>query len=83
MPESNGENLESRATQELEFQEFVKKQFEMLFIRLDNLETEMRERFLQLSRQIRDLDIKVDVYTREHSYMKDDIREMRAKLNLQ
>jgi len=83
MPESNGNNLENRTTQELEFQEFVKKQFEMLFIRIDKLETEMRERFLQLSRQIRDLDIKVDVYTREHSYMKDDIREMRAKMNLQ
>jgi len=63
MPESNGNNLENRTTQELEFQEFVKKQFEMLFIRIDKLETEMRERFLQLSRQIRDLDIKVDVYT--------------------
>ncbi len=83
MPENNGNNSESRTTQELEFQEFVKKQFEMLFIRIDNLETEMRERFLQVSRQIRDFDIKVDVYTREHSYMKDDIREVRAKVNLQ
>ena len=59
MPESNGDNLGNRTNQELEVQEFVKKQFEMLFIRIDNLETEMRERFLQLSRQIRDLDIKV------------------------
>lgn len=83
MQENNGNDPESRTTQELEFQEFVKKQFEMLFIRIDNLETEMRERFIQLSRQIRDFDIKVDVYTREHSYMKDDIREVRAKVNLQ
>jgi hypothetical protein len=83
MPESNGDNLENRTAQELEFQQYVKKQFEMLFIRIDKLGTEMLERFLQLSRQIRDLDIKVDVYTREHSYMKDDIRELRAKMNLQ
>jgi hypothetical protein len=90
MPESNGNNLENRTTQELEFQEYVKKQFELLFTRMDQLDgkidsvrAEMIERFIQLSRQIRDLDIKVDVYTREHSYMKDDIRELRAKMNLQ
>ena len=87
MTENNGNNAESRTTQELEFQEYVKKQFELVFARMDNLEAglrmEMRERFLQLSRQIRDFDIKVDIYTREHSYMKDDIREVRAKMNLQ
>jgi hypothetical protein len=90
MPESNGNNLENRTTHEMEFQEYVKKQFELLFTRMDQLDgkidsvgAEMIERFIQLSRQIRDLDIKVDVYTREHSYMKDDIRELRAKMNLQ
>ncbi len=90
MSETNGNNFESRTTQELEFQEFVKQQFELLFVqvnqtnqKVDNLRADVIERFLQLSRQIRDLDSKVDIYTREHSYMKDDIREVRAKVNLQ
>ena len=82
MPENNGSNPENRTTQELEFQEFVKKQFELLFNQQAVLRTEMNERFIQLSRQIRDLDQKVDVFIREHGYIKDDIREMRAKMNL-
>ncbi|HMV50053.1 MAG TPA: hypothetical protein PLD20_15330 [Blastocatellia bacterium] len=89
MSENNGNNSESKTTQELEFQEFVKQQFDLLFAqtnqvsqKVDDLRGEMIERFLQLSRQIRDLDSKVDIYTREHSYMKDDIREVRAKVNL-
>lgn len=49
----------------------------------NELRQEMAERFLQLSRQIRDLDQKVDVYIREHTYIKDDVRELRAKMNLQ
>lgn len=83
MPENNGSNPENRTTQELEFQEFVKTQFESLFNQQAVLRTEMNERFIQLSRQIRDLDQKVDVFIREHGYIKDDIREMRAKMNLQ
>ncbi len=93
MSGDNGNNLENRSTQELEFQQFVKQQFELMLARMDRMEGRMEgeiaglrrelvERFLQLSRQIKDLDIKVDVYTREHSYMKDDIREVRAKVNL-
>lgn len=90
MPEQNGDNLENGSTQELAFQEFVKQQFDLLFARInkldekvDDVRLEMQERFLQLSRQIRDLDQKVDVYTREHVYIKDDVRELRAKMNLQ
>ena len=89
MSGDNGSNLENKSTQELEFQQFVRQQFELMFARMDRMEGEVAglrqelvERFLQLSRQIKDLDIKVDVYTREHSYMKDDIRELRAKMNL-
>ncbi|MBS1787051.1 MAG: hypothetical protein JST85_04980 [Acidobacteria bacterium] len=82
MSGSNGNDLENKSTQDLEFQEFVRRQLELLFAQQTDMRTEMRERFLQLSRQIKDLDIKVDIYTREHSYMKDDIRELRAKMNL-
>ncbi len=81
--ENNGNNLENKSTQELEFQEFVKQHLELLSAQISSLRLETLERFLQVSRQIKDLDIKVDIYTREHSYMKDDIREVRAKMNLQ
>ncbi len=82
MSGDNGNSMENKSTQELEFQSFVRQQLELLFAQQTEMRTEMHERFLQLSRQIKDLDIKVDVYTREHSYMKDDIRELRAKMNL-
>jgi hypothetical protein len=66
------------------FEEFVRQQFEMLNNQLTSLETgvgslrtEMIERFLQLSRQIREPDQKVDIFIREQIYIKDDIRELR------
>ncbi len=83
MPEdiNNGSNAEP--TNPLPFEEFVKKQFELVFARLDKLEAdlraEMNERFLQLSRQMRDLDQKVNVFIREQTYIKDDIRELREE----
>jgi len=87
MTGSNGENIENKSTRELEFQEFVKKQFELIMAQMGNMEgslrSEMNDRFLQLSRQIRELDQKVDVFVREHLHIKDDIREIRTKMNLQ
>ncbi|MDQ3010990.1 MAG: hypothetical protein M3X11_09855 [Acidobacteriota bacterium] len=97
MTESNGNNLENQPTEKHSFEERVGSQLEAILTQLAAVQaeqvslreeqaamrTEMVERFIQLSRQIRDFDIKVDVYTREHSYMKDDIREVRAKVNLQ
>lgn len=84
MPEDNTESLNGNATNPAPFEEFVRQQFEMLNNRmtsleagLGNLRTEMIERFLQLSRQIRELDQKVDVFIREQIYIKDDIRELR------
>jgi predicted nucleic acid-binding Zn-ribbon protein len=43
------------------------------------LQEEMIERFMQLSRQIKDLDKKMDVFIREQTYIKDDIRELREE----
>lgn len=64
MPENNGNSAESKTTQELEFQEFFKQQFDLLFALVNQVRNEMNERFIQLSRQIRNLDSKVDIYTR-------------------
>lgn len=64
---------DDKATSEPPFEEYVKRQFELVFTRLDGLETRLRaemvERFIQLSRQIRDLDQKIDVFVREQTYI--------------
>lgn len=82
------DNIDS--TSPLPFEEYVRQTLALLVAQQRELQQqqngfrlEMVERFLQISRQIKDLDMKVDIYTREHSYMKDDIREVRAKMNLQ
>ena len=83
MSEDSVRNLDVRSTDQLPFEEFVRKQFELVFVRLDRLEIDLRaemvERFLQLSRQIKDLDLKVNVFIREQTYSKDDVRELREE----
>jgi hypothetical protein len=83
MAEENN-SIENRSTSPLPFEEFVRQQFELVFARLDNLSNgvnglsqEMIERFLQLSRQIKHLDQKVDIFIQEQIYMKDELRELR------
>jgi hypothetical protein len=80
MAEENN-SIENRSTSPLPFEEFVRQQFELVFARLDSLEsglrTEIAERFLQLSRQIKHLDQKVDIFIQEQIYMKDELRELR------
>jgi hypothetical protein len=76
MAEENN-SLDNRSTGPLPFEEFVRQQFELVFARLNSLETNMTERFVQLSRQIKHLDQKVDVFIQEQIYMKDEWRELR------
>jgi hypothetical protein len=70
-------SIDNRPTIPLPFEEFVRQQFELIFVRLDGLENNMAERFLQLSRQIKHLDQKVDIFIQEQIYMKDEWRELR------
>ncbi len=81
MAEDNNKPTDGKSTDEVPFEEFVKTQFELVFVRLDNLESSLRsemvDRFLQLSRQIRHLDQKVDIFIQEQIYLKDEMREMR------
>lgn len=82
MTEDSAKPHDDKAASEPPFEEYVKRQFELVFTRLDSFETsiraEMVERFIQLSRQIRDLYQKVDIFVREQIYIKGDIRELRA-----
>jgi hypothetical protein len=80
MAEENN-SIDNRSTSPLPFEDFVRQQFELVFARLDSLEsslrTEIAERLLQLSRQIKHLDQKVDIFIQEQIYMKDEWRELR------
>jgi len=75
MPEENN-SLDNQSTSPLPSEEFVRQQFALLSSRLDNLSSgvsglrqEMMERFLQLSRQLRHLDQKVDIFIQEQIYL--------------
>lgn len=95
MSEENSRPLDENATNPVQFEDFVRQQFEMIASRLDRMEKEMVERFVQLSRQgletreqvvearedIRDLDGKVDHFIREHLRIKRDLRELQESLN--
>jgi hypothetical protein len=82
MTEENIKSQNGDSTGPVPFEEFVKKQFELVFARLDSLESglrgELAERFLQLSRQIKHLDHKVDIFIQEQIYLKDEWRELRG-----
>lgn len=71
----------NKSTENVPFEEFVKTQFELVFAKLDKLELEMVDRFLQLSRQIRHLDQKVDIFIQEQIYLKDEMCEIRKQVN--
>jgi hypothetical protein len=83
MAEENN-SIDNRSTSPLPFEEFVRQQFELVFARFENMSSEvnglrheMIERFVQLSRQIKHLDQKVDIFIQEQIYMKDEWRELR------
>ncbi|HKX28293.1 MAG TPA: hypothetical protein VJ302_11395 [Blastocatellia bacterium] len=86
-------SVDGKTTNDLSFEDYVKRQFELIFNRFDlidsriqagekNLQAEMVERFVQLSRQIQHLDKKVDVFIQEQIYLKDEWRASRESLKL-
>jgi peptidoglycan hydrolase CwlO-like protein len=54
-----------------------------LQMQINGLQQQINDMQLQISRQIKNLDQKVDVFIREHGYIKDDIREIRALQGMQ
>jgi hypothetical protein len=59
MADENTQELNGAGENE-SFEEFVRRQFALIFRRLDHLEIDVVDRFLQLSQQIRDLDARVE-----------------------
>ncbi len=55
MSEENTKSLNADSTAPLPFEEFVRQQLALLFKQQAELREEMVERFVQLSRQVRDL----------------------------
>jgi len=98
MSEDETEPLDDHLTSPAPFEEYVKNQFEVVLARLDGVESglraEMVERFLQVSRQIRDvdervqdlgeqmrdLDEKVDTFIKEQLRLKRELREVQESL---
>lgn len=112
MSEEITKKLDEISGEEIPFEEFVKRQFLLLHQRINEMETglrtEMVERFVQvsrhirevkeelatttetvhkvddklfnLSRQMRDLTSKVDVFVQEHLYLKRDVQDLQETL---
>lgn len=84
MSEDRTDSLNEQSTNPTPIEQRVEKQLELILTRLDNLESSLRaemvKRFVQVSRQVRDLDWKVDVFIKEQLYLKQDLREVRDSL---
>lgn len=87
MSEDRTEPLNEHSTNPTPFEQYVMNQFELVMVRLDKMESEMVERFLQVSQhvlkvneKIDDLDEKVAVFIREQIHIKRELREVRDSL---
>lgn len=77
MAEQNNGQFESRTTEGLPFEDYVRQTLAALMTEQKSLREEMVERFIQLSRQIKQLDKKVDVFILEQIAIKDEWQELR------
>ena len=74
MSEDNTKSLNADSTTHLPFEEFVRQQLDLLFKQQAELRQEMVERFVQLSRQVRDVgngvaEVKEDVKDLDYKVM--------------
>jgi hypothetical protein len=77
MSEDKDKNTNDDSTNPVPFEDFVRQQLAMITQQIRDLRGEMGERFVQLSRQIKHLDQKVDVFIQDQIYMKNEWRELR------
>lgn len=96
MSEDITKKQDADSTNPLPFEEFVKQQFALILKQQADLRQEMLERFLQLSRQIRDvdagvievkedvkdLDYKVMPFIKEQINLKRGLDELRDSLSI-
>jgi hypothetical protein len=77
MSEDDTNGLSANTTGSAPFEAFVRQQLEMIVATLERIERDSIDRFIQLSRQVRELDQTVDIFIKERIYIKDDVRELR------
>lgn len=82
MAEDHTESLSGDSTDEIPFEEFVRRQFELILARQENVKSQMVERFAQVNQQMRHLDQKLDVFILEQLDLKDELRELSAAQSL-
>jgi hypothetical protein len=87
MSEDQTESLGDYSIAPVPFEEYVRRQFESLHASIAGLRAETVERFLQVSRQVREvnekveeLDEKIDVFIKEQIHIKRDLRDVRESL---
>ena len=79
MPDDETNGLNANVTGSTPFETFVRQQLEIIAATLERIERDNIDRFIQLSRQIRELDQKVDIFIKEQIHIKDDVRELREE----
>ena len=79
MPEDETNGLNANATGSTPFETFVRQRLGIIAATLERIEGDSVDRFVQLSRQARELDQKVDIFIKERIHIKDDVRELRGE----
>jgi hypothetical protein len=77
MQDADTNGLNENTTGSALFETFVRQQLEMIAAAVERIEKDSIDRFIQLSRQVRQLDQKVDIFIKEQIHIKDDVRELR------
>ncbi len=81
MSEDNPESLNSNATNPTPFEEFVRQQFGMIVARLDRIEKDMVERFVQLSRQMMETKEQLQEVKDQVAEAREEIRDLDDKID--
>jgi len=81
MPEDNNSDLNADLTNPIPFEDFVRQQLLALAAQVNVLREDTVERFLQLSRQIRELDARVGRVQEEVSNVREDVKDLDDKVD--
>jgi phage shock protein A len=79
MPENN--DLNADTTNPVPFEDFVRQHLVALSAQVNSLREEMVERFLQLSRQIRELNARVGRVEEEVGNVREDVKDLDDKVD--
>ncbi len=81
MPEDNNSDLNADSTNPIPFEDFVRQQLMALAAQVNSLREDTVERFVQLSRQIRELDARVGRVQEEVGNIREDVKDLDDKVD--